>query len=124
MASFIEKDIVNELHGGTLATQRTADNIEAAKSKVDILKKKLAKQASRDTAGVETSPGDWTHIYSVCEDYEDTQELEYAVHEESKRLQELSENAMLSAHQHDHADVRSDDTPKDNVYINTSIEFD
>lgn len=110
MASLIEKDIVNELHGGNLATQRTAENIEAAKSKVDSLKKKLEKQAAKENAGAETAPGDWTHIYSVCEDYEDAQELEYAVQEESKRLQDLSENAMLSAHQHDHADVSLVDT--------------
>lgn len=105
MADLYAKEIVNELHGGSLATKRTADNIELAQAKVESLKMKLEKQAQRERTDTETAPGDWTHIYSLCDGYEDKQDLEYAVQEESKRLQELSANAMLSAHQHDHADV-------------------
>ena len=103
----IQKDIVNELHGGGLATKRTAENIEAAQTKVNSLKEKLEKYTNKQKAPKSAaSIGDWTNIYAVCNDFEDVQEIEQAVEEESKRLRELSENALLSAHQHDHADVR------------------
>ena len=104
MTDFLQQNIVNELHGGSIATKRTAENIEAAQQKVDNLKMKLDKHKNQN-APDDMAPGDWTRIYSVSDGYEDTQDLEVAVEEESKRLQDLSENALLSAHQHDHADV-------------------
>jgi uncharacterized protein Yka (UPF0111/DUF47 family) len=78
MADSISKDIVNELHGGSIATKRTAENIEAAQQKVDNLKKKLDKLKNASTP-VDANPGDWTRIYAASEGYEDTQELEAEV---------------------------------------------
>lgn len=106
MSTVLSKDIVNELHGGQLATKRTAENIEAAKKKVNDLKEKLNKvTAISPESEAPNNPGDWTKIYSACERYEDPQELQSAVDEETNKLKHLTENAMLSAHQHDHHEV-------------------
>ncbi len=107
----ISPEIINELNSGSLATKRTTDLIESARNKVNDLKEKIdrinadTKLSNTIPASASETTGDWTKIYSVCNAYEDLEDIKSAYDSETKRLQDLSENAMLNAHQHDHAEV-------------------
>ena len=105
MAS-LPSEVVNELHSNALAAKRTSEQIDEAKKKIDVLKQKIDRLAAESSDSSQArEPGDWTKIYSMCETYEDVEDLTTSFDSESKRLASLSDTAMLSAHQHDHAEV-------------------
>jgi hypothetical protein len=107
----LPSEVVNELHSNALASKRTAEQIDETKKKIENIKQKIDRLTAENSESSQSREhGDWTKIYSMCESYEDVEDLTASYDSESKRLASLSDSAMLSAHQHDHAEVCPDTT--------------